>query len=299
MSGAVSTSTGKSYGVTVVCRAWELPRSSVYARRLAGCRSPDWRPEKRGPRTQYTDAELVTHIRRVIANSEWLGEGHRKVWAMLRVEGIRTSRGRTLRLMRENALLAPQRAAHVLGPRNHDGTIITDRPDEMWGTDLTSTQTIEDGQVAVFVAIDHCTSECVGIHAAKRANRFEALEPIRQGVRARFKDFAGAIAVGLSLRHDNGTQYVSKAFQKEISWLGIQSSPSFVRAPEGNGCAERFIRTLKEQLLWVRRFRNVEELRVALREWMAKYNEKWLVERHSYRAPAQVRRDFVAAQAAA
>jgi hypothetical protein len=72
-----------------------------------------------------------------------------------------------------------------------------------------------------------------------------------------------------------------------------------LRAPEGNGCAEHFIRTLKAQLLRVRRFRNVEESRVALREWLTKYNEKWLVERHSYRTPAQVRRDMLAAQVVA
>jgi putative transposase len=41
---------------------------------------------------------------------------------------------------------------------------------------------------------------------------------------------------------------MSDAFQKEIAFLGIESSPAFVRAPEGNGCAERFIRTLKENL---------------------------------------------------
>ena len=35
-------------------------------------------------------------------------------------------------------------------------------------------------------------------------------------------------------------------------------------APEGNGCAERFIRTLKEQLLWVETFETVEQLRLAL-----------------------------------
>ncbi len=46
--------------------------------------------------------------------------------------------------------------------------------------------------------------------------------------------------------------------------MGIESSPAFVRQPEGNGVAERFIRTLKEQLLWVRRFATVEELRLAL-----------------------------------
>ncbi len=36
------------------------------------------------------------------------------------------------------------------------------------------------------------------------------------------------------------------------------SSPSFVREPEGNGCAERFILTLKEQVLWMRTFATVE-----------------------------------------
>ena len=41
-------------------------------------------------------------------------------------------------------------------------------------------------------------------------------------------------------------------FQQELDYLGIQSSPSFIREPEGNGCAERFIRLFKENLLWVR-----------------------------------------------
>lgn len=235
MSDAVSPSTGKPYGVMIVCRAWELPRSSVYARRTAGCRGPEWRPAKRGPRTRYSDVELTEHIRRVLDASPWLAEGHRKAWAMLRHEGIRTSKGRTLRLMREANLLAPSRAGRVLGPRNHDGTIVTQMPDVMWGTDFTTTHTIEDGQVAVFIAIDHCTAEGVGIHAAKRANRFEALEPIRQGVRARFEGYEEDIAKGLSLRHDHGTQYVADAFQDEIKWLGIESSPAFVRAPEGTG----------------------------------------------------------------
>lgn len=51
-------------------------------------------------------------------------------------------------------------------------------------------------------------------------------------------------------------------------FLGITSSPAFIRAPEGNGVAERFIRTLKEQLLWVRTFPTVEELRQALLDWL-------------------------------
>ncbi len=66
-----------------------------------------------------------------------------------------------------------------------------------------------------------------------------------------------------------------------------------------NGCAERFIRTLKENLLWVRTFATVEELVEALREFKRTYNEQWLIGRHDHRPPSQVRRDFVDGMAAA
>src|SRR3569833_1619293 len=98
------------------------------------------------------------------------------------------------------------------GPRAHDGTIIPKTVDTMWGTDLTTVFTGE-GQAAVFIAVDHCSAECVGIHAHARATRFEALEPIRQAVRQHFGGFAQGIAKGLAVRHDHGSQYMSDHFQ--------------------------------------------------------------------------------------
>ena len=82
---------------------------------------------------------------------------------------------------------------------------------------------------------------------------------------------------------------MSDHFQKEIGFLGIESSPAFVRAPEGNGCAERFIRTLKENLLWVRHFKTIEELRQALLAFREVYNTTWLIERHGFISPAALR----------
>jgi putative transposase len=107
------------------------------------------------------------------------------------------------------------------------------------------------------------------------------------------------IATGLQLRHDHGSQYVSHDVQTEIRFLGIASSPAFVRAPEGNGCAERFIRTLKENLLWVRHFATVEELRLALIAFKRTYNQSWIIERHGYKTPAQVRASQIAAMSMA
>ena len=295
MSQTVSPASGRPYGLARVCRVWRASRASVY-RPLS---SPRPKPPRRpGPVGPMPDAALVEAIRAVLTASPFHGEGHRKVWARLRVAGVRTSKRRVLRLMREHHLLAPTRVGAPRGPRTHEGTIIPETVDTMWGTDLTTTLTGE-GQVAVFVAVDHYSAECVGIHAARRATRFEALEPIRQGVRRCFGGFAQRIARGLSIRHDHGSQYLSDAFQQELAFLGLASSPAFVRAPEGNGCAERFIRPLKENLLWVRTFDTVEELRQALLVFRAVYNTTWLIERHGFQTPDAVRQNQLSLAAVA
>jgi len=105
---------------------------------------------KRGPTPSQSDAALTAAVRDVIAASPFHGEGHRKIWARLRTRGLRTSKHRTLAVMR--------------------------------------------------------TAECVGLHAAKYGTRFEALEPVRQGVRDHFEGMAAGVATGLTMRHDHGSQ---------------------------------------------------------------------------------------------
>ena len=287
MSETWSISARRRYGLARVCACWGLSRATVH-RHLRAAGQPQAPRRRPGPQGAMSDADLAERIRALLKDSPFHGEGYRKVWARLRFAGVRTSRRRVLRVMRENSLCAHQRPGAARGPRAHDGTIVTARIDEMWGTDMTAVMTGE-GQAAVFIAVDHCSAECVGIHASQNANRFEALEPVRQGVRERFGPVGEDVAKGLKLRHDHGSQYVSHDFQSEIRFCGIASSPAFVRAPEGNGCAERFIRTLKENLLWVRWFETVEELRQALRDFRETYNATWIIERHGYKTPGQVR----------
>jgi putative transposase len=285
MSRQVSPSTDRVYGLQRVARIWGVSRATLYRHRRPAGVAERKRP---GPCGATSDDDLVAAIRQLLTGSPFHGEGHRKLWARLRFAGLRTSRRRVLRLMREHGLLAHQRAGRPHGSRAHDGRITTERVDVMWGSDLTSVMTGE-GQAAVFIAVDHCSAECVGLHASRSADRFEALEPVKQAVRERFGAFAKGVAAGLRLRHDHGSQYVSHHFQTEIRFLGIESSPAFVREPEGNGCAERFIRTLKENLLWLRSFATVEELRLALLAFKQTYNQSWIIERHGYQTPAQVR----------
>ena len=289
MSRTVSPSSNRPYGVARVVAVWDLARSSFYAARQRQQQPRE--PEKRGPKV-HTDEELIVEIRKLLAEPVFTGEGYRKIWARLRQHDVRTSKDRVLRLLREHHLLSPARQPEPVCGNPHEGTIVAEAPNQMWGTDATATFTEAEGIVTIFAAIDHCTAECTGIHAVKKATRFEALEPIRQGVQEYFGGFAASSATGLRLRHDHGSVYMSDDFQNEIRFLGIEPSPAFVRQPEGNGCIERFFRTLKEQLLWLRRFQNLAELSAALMEFRERYNQHWIIERLNYRTPVQARRDF-------
>lgn len=290
MSQAHSISTRRRYGVSLVCEVWQLPRATVYRHRASSSAAANETqpPRRRGPRGAAPDHVLLESIRAVIASSPFTGEGYRKIWARLRIRGIRTAARRVRRIMKENSLLAPQRPVQR-DARPHDGTIVTERVDEVWGTDMTQTITTTQGRAYVFIAVDHCSGEFVGTHASSSASRWEALEPIRQGVTRHFGGVEPGVAAGLKLRHDHGSNYMAEDFQNEIRCFGITSSPAFVRQPEGNGVAERAIRTLKEQLLWVRHFATVEDLRQALAAFAAEYNASWLRERHGHKTPDQIR----------
>ena len=134
MSATISPGTAQPYGVKRVCEVWRQARSTVYAQR-ARLRSPVMQLARRGPKPVVSNAELLAHIRLDLETTPFIGEGHRKVWARLRVgPGVRVSRTRVLRVMRENKLLSPHRGRQgTVDP--HDREIITHEPNVMWGSD--------------------------------------------------------------------------------------------------------------------------------------------------------------------
>lgn len=101
MSQTCSPSTQRRYGLARVCRMWEIARSTVYLSQTRRAAAPGRPAAKRGPKPRWSDAVLLEQIRAVLAASPFVGEGHRKVWARLRLADVRTSRPRVLRLMRE------------------------------------------------------------------------------------------------------------------------------------------------------------------------------------------------------
>jgi len=106
MSRTVSPSSDQPYGVARVTAVWSLARSSFYAARQREQHPRE--PQRRGPKV-LSDEELVAEIRELLAQPIFTGEGYRKIWARLRFKGVRTSKDRVLRLLREHQLLSPSR----------------------------------------------------------------------------------------------------------------------------------------------------------------------------------------------
>jgi putative transposase len=299
MSHEISAGAGKPYGLERVCRVLERPRSTLYAQQArALARVVTWRPQRRGPQPKMPDAELLAAIRADLDASPFSGEGHRKVWARLRIlRDLRVSRARVLRLMREHALLSPHRWAQA-APRRHDGSITTDRPNALWGTDGIRIETVEEGWVWVFSAVDHFDACCVGIHTVKTGNRFAALQPIAQGLHTEFGATGADAGRGLALRMDHGTQYTADDFLHQIRFWGIAPSFAFVAQPETNGVAERFNRTLKEQAIHGRIFQNVEAVRAAVTDFKDRYNRHWRLEKLGFMSPHEARQAYALRKAA-
>jgi putative transposase len=289
MAETVSPAAGRRYGIARVCRVWGVPRSSFYAARADATRDPAVTPARRGPKPVIADADLLAAIRDDLARSPWSGEGHRKVWARLRVrDDIRVARKRVLRMMSENALLSPHRA-RSRQPEAHDRRIITEAPNVMWATDATQVATVRDGKAWFFAVAEHWNAEALGWHVAKRGTRHEALQATSMAVRQQFGHLGRDAARGLMLRHDHGSAFMAEDFQNQVKAWGAAPSYAFVGQPETNGVIERFFRTFKEQVVHGCIFQTIDDFREAVRDFVARYNAEWLIEKNGHLSPSAMR----------
>lgn len=296
-----SEATGKAFPVELLCRLCEVPRSSFYeyARQLRQQRVKQARDRKKpGPKMQVDDDELLLLVRQVLKQSCFHTEGTKKVHLRLRIMGIRASRERVNRVMRQAGLLSPQRCARKDKP--HDGTIIPDTINRLWGTDATMLQTAAGERLWLFALIDHYSNEILGWHIVPvgQGTRWAALEPVKQAVRRIFGRVEKAVCSDLALRHDWGPQYAAKAFSEELKFLGITNSPGFEHEPETNGVIERFFRTAKNEFLFLEHFDNLDHARERVSSWIEDYNTQWLIGRLR-NTPRATRQAIEAEQASA
>jgi putative transposase len=201
------------------------------------------------------------------------------------VKGHKVGRKWVLRIMREHQLLSSHRVVQGQ-PIEQAEKIITVAPNVQWGTDGTKILTLDDGWCLLFTDVEHWNAECLEWHLTKTGDRFAALQPLFMALMTRFESVGADVARGLALRMDNSTQYLSDHFQNQIRYWGIAPSFAFVAESETNDVAERFNRILKEQVIYGRQYKNIEELRIAISDFIELYNKYWMAEKLIFKKSA-------------
>ena len=239
---------------------------------------------KRGNYTAVTErnAPIVARIRAIKADHPFWG--YRRVWAHLNyIDDIAISQNKVHRLMLVHGLLVAKnvklkaiRKAHTRKPK-------PERPNQWWGIDMTKVMIEGYGWVYVTIVIDWYTKKVVGHHAGEQSKAWHWLKALNMGLNRQFPD--GVRGHALNLMSDNGCQPTSLAFIRDCKTLGVKQAFTSYNNPKGNADTERFMRTLKEELVWINEWRSPTQFFQALDAWIGYYNSSYLHSALGYQSP--------------
>jgi transposase InsO family protein len=107
------------------------------------------------------------------------------------------------------------------------------------------------------------------------------------------REFPGGVReYGLKLMSDNGSQPTSLSFMKACSNLEVHQAFTSYNNPKGNADTERMIRTMKEELFWLREWDSEPQLSHELDKWVEYYNMNYLHSARGYRTPIRVEEEY-------
>jgi putative transposase len=245
---------------------------------------------QRSRQVHHRDEQLLPRLQQLKADHPaW---GYRRVWAYLKYrEGLPVNKKRIYRLLQEHRLLAHQtrRLRATRTPMRSKPR--AQRPNELWGIDMTKILVPSWGWVYLHVVLDWASKKIVGYELSLQSKTANWLTALRGAVNQQFPQ--GIRETGaLKLVSDNGCQPTSESFLRECRTLGVQQIFTSYDNPKGNADTERVIRTIKEDLVWPREWLTVEQLRVALAWWIDQYNTDYPHSAIGYQTPQQFEASF-------
>jgi putative transposase len=268
-----------------VARSRELVaqgRPAAVVARVAGIsRQAIYRRPRRPPRGHRRPPDELDRVVLAVAREdEHATDGTRMIAAIAsRRAGRPVNRKRCQRLMREHALLQPQRSE---GRRRRPGHLQVTRPDELWHLDMTSVWVAEHGWCYLNAAIDCCTREITGWALDVRCRAPEAIAVIDAAAVER-----GISPGRLTLGTDNGSAYTSRRFRARLGEHGITHRRGGYRDPESQAFIESWFSKLKLRCIWREEFETLQQARAAIGAYIDSYHHR-PHSRLAYRTPHEV-----------
>jgi putative transposase len=252
-------------------------------------RSTVWRQLRSGTLDRdRNDLELRTQIQSIAL--EMRSYGYRPITKELHRRGIKANHKRVLRLLRVDNLLCLRRRAFVRTTNsNHKltvypnlaRTLVLSNINQLWVADITYIRLVREF-IYLAVLLDAYSRCCIGWALSRHIDAQLPLTALRMALQTR------TIAPGLMHHSDQGVQYASYEYVAVLHEHKIQISMSRTGNPYDNAKAERFMRTLKYEEVYMNDYETLAEVRASVQHFIeAVYNRKRLHSAIGYLPPAE------------
>ncbi len=239
--------------------------------------------ERQGKRDPAGDATLLAHIKAIKGEHPFWGYRQVRAWLKFR-EGFDVGNKRIHRLMREHGLLV-ERKRCIREPRPLRAKPRAEQPRQIWGMDMTKFMIPGVGWVYLVVVLDWNSRKVVGFEASLRSRTREWLDALSEAL---LDEFPGGVrGQGLKLVTDNGCQPTSRSFMTFTAEVEIEQVFTSYNNPKGNAETERFMRTMKEELLWLEEFEALADAKKAFATWVEEYNRFYPHSALGYKSPLE------------
>lgn len=267
--------------MALTCSTFNVSRAAYYASQKPRTTSG---PVRLPIPPRHASAESVMDaIRKVVgAHAAW---GVRKVWATLRRDGLRVGCRRVWALMNANNLVLKPSEPRMTPRRGH---VVVASPNRRWATDLTTVWTRREGTVAIVLTVDCGCRSVLDVTTTKSQEAPSVLATVEKALEAEFSS-PDNVPDGLELRTDHGSQYTGADARDLATRWGLEHTFAPVGRPTGNAVAERTIRTMKEECLWLDDWDSAEDVDRALQAWRTAFNETRPHQALSWRTPSEER----------
>ncbi len=149
----------------------------------------------------------------------------------------------------------------------------------------------DSGWAYIILVLDWYTKKVVGHYCGQQSKSWHWLAALNKAVNRQFPFGIREAGVELNLMSDNGSQPTSRSFMQVCSELGIKQAFTSYSNPKGNADTERMMRTLKEELVWLREWQSVDQLKMALDDFVESFNEWYLHSALGYKTPNQFEKE--------
>ena len=265
-----------SLKITELCKLLNVNKSSYYRNKKKVY--SDYKAQKQKEEDKIL--EMIKTIR-----SEHNFWGYRRIHAYLKHEyGVVIGLNKVYKIMKKNGILQnikihkAKRTPQKEKPR-------ANKKNDWWGTDMTKFYVNTIGWLYLVVVIDWYSKKLLGYKLSQRCKKEEWIEALNMAVTNECP--LGSREYNINLMSDNGSQPTSIKYEETVKLLGINHITTSYNNPKGNADTERFMRTFKEETVWINEFNSFEEAQEAVDAFFVFYNNKYPHSTLNYLSPVQ------------